>query len=182
MEQDTFAVELYNCIHRRVAEIGEYVDTICKKDFRLKYCLDVYKHLTALRAGLDFTIQCRDVESELEPTICAMMESVGVSYEAYTDSWQSALLALEEKTSTWQGREELFHAMNDLMDFFDSRNAVLHQIVHLQSRIARTAFQIERLRNGAGDPCVEAFIRRRETELGSDYELLNSADEGTGSA
>ncbi|MDL2263087.1 hypothetical protein LJC31_00385 [Synergistaceae bacterium OttesenSCG-928-I11] len=177
MKQDTFAVEVYNCIHRRVVEIREYVDAICTKDFTLKYCLDVYKHLAALRAGLDFSKQCRDVESELEATICAMMESLGVSYEAYASGWRSALLALEEKASTRQGREELFRAMNDMMDFFDDRNAALHRIAHLQSRMARTAFQIERLRNGAGDVCVEEFIRRRESELLKSDGSFEASDE-----
>lgn len=165
MEQDTFAVEVYNCIHRRVVEIRECADAIGSKDFKLKYCLDVYKHLASLRAALDFTTQCYEVEAELEPTICTMMEKVSVLYETDANGWQSALLALEDKASTRQGCEELYRALNDLMDFFDDRMAVLQQIEHSQSRMARTAFQIERLRNGAGDPCVEAFIRRREAEL-----------------
>ena len=181
MERDTFAFQVYDCIRRRISEVRECVDEICARDFKLKYCLEVYKHLASLRSGLDFTTQCRDVEAEQDATICAEMERFGVSYETFCDK-RFTLTALTEKASTQQGREELFHAMNDMMDFFDDWKAALHRIVHHQSKMARTAFQIERLRNGADDACVEEFIRHREMELFDEQELLNLRDFGSGTA
>ncbi|MDL2264474.1 hypothetical protein LJC31_07475 [Synergistaceae bacterium OttesenSCG-928-I11] len=161
-----------------MSDIAKRAAAIRKKDESLKLCMSVYEYFTSLRTGLDFSLQCDEILALHDAISRETLESIGVSFDEIMKDRDSALAELGEKALTEEGRDDLFRAMNDLMDFADDQTMLLNRLADQQSRMARTAFHLERKQKGIEDSCVEVFLRRRTYELRTDEALKEIEEEG----
>ncbi|MDL2263088.1 hypothetical protein LJC31_00390 [Synergistaceae bacterium OttesenSCG-928-I11] len=148
------------CLFER--SLSERVNELYGKNQKLKQYLSIYERLTILITGKNFASEFRRLYDEHEERATDQLGFIGIEYEDFKEDEDYALETLMDIVEEPDGYAMLSEVYENIEESFVEHNSRIDDLASLQTRLADVAFEVEQLKNGITDPCLDVFLLRME--------------------